>query len=224
MKKTIKVIGLMLATVTAVAFVGCGDNTNVGGGDASATPTAVAPTPVPGLTVTDLANYYVKYTVETESVDAATGETVKETSNNAEAGYSGMYFASTDDGESFVSSQSSCFGIESTTDPRGWFNAHKTYLYNDSAKEKVTEEGKETVAGHETTHYHYKNGLFDIDFWVWEDMHVTLKYVNNRDQQSLTVTELEFGIIGNKEGYSFLDIQNKLATPAPAEPEGETAE
>ncbi len=215
MKKTIKVMGLLLATVTAVAFVGCGDNTgdNVGGdaGNNKTQPPVV--TPVPGLTMEDLSNYSVKYTVEIVSTDTATGETVTTTTNNTEAGYSGMYFSSTDNGESYIATQASCFGIESTTDPRGWFNAHKTYLYNESAKEKVTNEGEETIAGHPTVHYHYKNGLFDIDFWVWEEKHVTLKYVNNRDQQSLTVTELAFGAVD-----SITEYQSRLVTPAPAEP------
>lgn len=223
MKKTIKVIGLLLATVTAVAFVGCGDNTGTAGGDQAGATTPPVITPVPGLTMEDLSNYFVKYTVEIGSTDTTTGETVTETTQNAEAAYSGMYFSSADNGENYVNSQASSFGIESTTDPRGWFNAHKTYLYNDSAKEKVTNEGQETIAGHPTVHYHYKNGLFDIDFWVWEDKHVTLKYVNNRDQQSLTVTELEFGIVNEKEGYMFTDFQDRLVVPTPA-PEDEAAE
>lgn len=224
MKKAIKVIGLALSAMLIVAsFAAC--NNNKGGADATPRATAVPTPTIPG---TLLSNYVVKYSVTetvTENVTKEDGttslDTFEKTTNYVQVGYQGMYFNSTDNGETYSMGDASVFAIESQTDPRGFFTAHNKLL---SSTEKVENLGNETVAGHETTHYHYKNGLFDYDLYVSDELCLTLKYVSNSEpKKSLVVTEILEGAVDSQDGWSFIDIQGKVVTPAPTEAPAEDA-
>lgn len=219
MKKAIKVIGLALsAALIVTSFAACGDEP---GNEVNNSPKAtIAPTPtIPGPL---LSNYVVKYTVTetvTENVQKEDGsealETFEKSTNYVQVGYQGMYFNSTDDGATYSIGDASVFAVESQTDPRGFFTAHNKLL---TSTDKVENLGEETVAGHKTTHYHYKNGLFDYDLYVSDELCLTLKYVSNSEpKKSLVVTEILEGAVDSQEGWSFTDINNKVVTPAPTE-------
>ncbi len=219
MKKAIKVIGLALSAALIVAsFAACGGDKNPG---ATNSPKATAQ-PTPTIPGTLLSNYVVKYTVTetvTENVEKEDGskqyETFEKTTNYVQVGYQGMYFNSTDGGETYTMGDASVFAVESQTDPRGFFTAHNKLL---TSTEKVENLGEDTVAGHKTTHYHYKNGLFDYDLYVSDELCLTLKYVSNAEpKKSLVVTEILEGAVDSQDGWNFIDIQGKVVTPAPAE-------
>ena len=220
MKKAIKVIGLALSAALIVAsFAACKDNK---GGDTNSPKATIAPTPT--IPAALLSNYVVKYTVVenvTENVkhdDGTTSlDTFDKTTNYVQIGYQGMYFNSSDGGETYQMGDVSVFGIESQTDPRGFFSAFNKLANADAKLENM---GNEKVAGYDTTHYHYKNGLFNYDLYVSDELCLTLKYVSNSDpKKSLVVTELLQGAVESQEGWSFADIQSKVVTPAPEVPE-----
>ncbi len=225
MKNFKKLLVLALAFVLVLSLAACGPEEDPDE-DAEAT---VAPYKN-GITDVQLGNYYIKYNVtqlvikedeEGDPVADENGTYIQEekTTTYVEVGYQGLYLKSTDGGETFQfdTAATPCFSVVSQSDPRGLFSSFAQFTGN---TDKLSELGKETVAGLETTHYQYKSGLYNYHMYVNDEYQVTLKYVNegtmNVELKNMEVLELSFGTINADGGYDFAEFQAKVVTPAPA--------
>lgn len=220
MKNLKKLLVLALVAIMALSVVACGGNEDDDEGNNP------AERPTPKINVVDVSaeqmnNYYVAYTVTKagEMVQDENGNYVEKTDATSyiEIGYSSVVLSSKDGGTSYALGSTQCFqntgAIETT--PQSVFGVHLNY-----EKSELENKGKETVAGKECTHYYFKNGLMQYNMYVDESFGTTgicLKFVaEGYNPQTIEVTELKFGCINTEEGYSFVDFQSKVATPAPA--------
>ena len=198
MKKMRALLTAVSVLTVACCLAACGDNSGKNDPNTSATP---VPTPVERVSTMDeekLNNYKITYKV-TKPVNTQDADgkyiNVPETSEYMEVGFDGSYLVSEDGGKKYYSEDNACFIVSSQSNARGWFSAHKVY-----DKADLKEIGTETVAGFETTHYQYKQGLFDIHMYVAKDFDATIKYENidSTDEgstTSLVVESLEFGTL-----------------------------
>ena len=216
MKNLKKLFVMLLVGAMAFSLVAC----NNGEGDGvEVTPTVppVYKDTTSGLSDTELSNYFLKFSATqsvTEPDENGNMVTQEKTTNYIEVGYSGLYLISQDGGESFNVAGTSSFGVSSQTSVFGTFSAHKQY---EASGAEMDNQGEETVADLQTTHYYYKSGPMEINMYVNADYDVCLKYSREgKDAIKMEVQELKFGVIG-QDGYKFEDFQNRIATPEPTE-------
>lgn len=205
MKTFKKIVLLALAVVMVFSMVAC-DKTPQGSND----PAEETPKPTPALLICDvdatqLNNYFVKYTVTEATADGASTSTTY-----VEVSYSGVILTSNDGGQTYTISATgqSSFSLTDVNVDGSIFSRH--LLYN---KDQLEAQGTETVAGIETTHYFFKNGLFKYHFYVDETFGstgMTLKFVDekmdhmgNQSTKTIAVDEIKFDVINKQDGYSF---------------------
>ena len=226
MKDLKKILVILLALCLMFSIAACGNEDEIDEADADAT---VAPY-MASITPDQLSNYVIKYSVTEKtfitdedgnyiSTEDGTYQSEEITTNYVEVGYSGILLKSNDGGETFRLDQTatSCFSVVSQDDNRGLLSSFAQFTNN---QDQLKDLGKETVAGLETTHYQYKNGMFNYHMYVNDDYNITLKYESEGDMaKKMEVTELVFGAIDSADGtYKIADFQAKLVTPAPTQP------
>ncbi len=208
MKAFKKIMLLALAVIMVFSMVACNDtpdNTD------EATPT---PKPTPKVLACDvdqdqLNNYYVEFTI----TDG--GETKK----IIELGYSAVILRSEDGGETFnvVPSGQASFTLTDAYNDSSFFSSHLRY-----EKNQFENQGTETVAGKECTHYFFKNGLFKYHFYVDESFNttgMTLKFVDEKVDvtgasltKTIVVEKILFDVIDQDPAYSFASFSDKIPT------------
>ncbi|MBR2860386.1 MAG: hypothetical protein IKB86_00915 [Clostridia bacterium] len=213
MKNFKKLIGVMLIAVIAFAMVACDGNGK--GGNPTPLPT-IKPTPVSlaaKITEEQLNNYYVTYEITTKVTEQDKNGVWGEHDDVlkcVEAGLDGATVKSTDNAVSFKydDNGNSSFLITETTNRNSFFSAHNRYKLDE-----LENKGTETVAGFETTHYYYENGLYKVHMWVANDFDLTLKFEDwGYAKFSAEVKELTFGEVTEED---FLDYAARVATPVP---------
>ncbi len=210
----------MLVVVMAFSMVACGGNGGEAGGTAQPT---VKPTPVSmavKLTQEQMNNYYVEFDIVEKGAMEQDKDgnyvEVEKTTSIVELGLDGIILRSVNGGQTFgldASGNISMLSVEDISkDKKAFFSAHKKYFQN---PEDLENKGTETVCGMETTHYFYKNGLFNIHMWVNEELDMTVKFEDEGYYKfKAEIKKIEFGAI-NTPGYMFDDFKAKIPTPKP---------